>query len=137
MIPPDQEIYDVEQRIAERRHRVEAVARQTGQAAMRTLTSPWTLAGAAAIGFLVAARFQHRSHAPSATVSKETKEKAKGGAIASLAMAAATWLVKSQFGSPVQMAQFFLSKAKTIKKQPPQPVRTSPRSDRATATTRR
>ena len=50
MIPPDQEIYDVERRIAERRHRVEAVARQTGQAAFRTLTSPWTLAGAAVLG---------------------------------------------------------------------------------------
>jgi hypothetical protein len=113
------------------------VARQTGQAAIRSLTSPWTLAGAAAIGFLIAMRFQHRSHEPSPNVSKRTKEKAKGGAIASVAMAAASWLVKSQFGSPVQMAQFFLSKVKTIKKHPPQPVRSSPRSDRAMATTRR
>ena len=55
MIPPDQEIYDVEKRIAERRHRVEAVARQSGRAALKTLTSPWTLAGAAVIGYLVAA----------------------------------------------------------------------------------
>ena len=37
MIPPDQEIYEVEKRIAERRHRVEAVARQSGRAALKTL----------------------------------------------------------------------------------------------------
>src|SRR5437764_1071457 len=49
MIPPDQEIYEVEKRIAERRHRVEAVARQSGRAALKTLTSPWALLGASAI----------------------------------------------------------------------------------------
>src|SRR2546423_5809478 len=117
MIPPDQEIYEVERRIAERRHRVEAVVRQSGEAAMRTLTSPWALVGAAVLGFFVAGRVkQRREH--HAGVSSETKAKAKGGAIAGLGMAAMTWLIKSQFGSPMQMAQFFLSK---VKKQPPQP----------------
>jgi hypothetical protein len=136
MIPPDQEIYEVEQRIAERRHRVEAVARQSGQAAIRTLTSPWALAGAAVLGFFVARSVVHKHshHDHGRAVSHRTKEKAKGGALASMAMAAATWVIKSQFGSPMGMAQFVLSK---VKKQPPQPVRTSPRSDRAAAMTRR
>ena len=134
MIPPDQEIYEVEQRIAERRHRVEAVVHQSGQAALRALTSPWALAGAAALGFYVAARLTGRKHEGGPTVSRATKEKAKGGVIASVGMAALTWLVKSQFGSPVQMAHYFLSK---VKKQPPQPVRASPRGDRAATTTRR
>jgi hypothetical protein len=135
MIPPDQEIYDIEQRIAERRHRVEAVAHQGVDATMKALTSPWALAGAAALGFLLASRMQHR-HDPRLRggVSRQTKEKAKGGALASMAMAAATWLIKSQFGSPMQMAQLVLSK---VKKQPPQPVRASSRGDRAVATTRR
>jgi hypothetical protein len=132
MIPPDNEIYEVEKRIAERRHRVEAIARASGRAALKTLTSPWTLAGAAVLGFLVAGgvqrRHQHRAVAP------EKKTAAKAGGIASVAMAAATWIIKSQFGSPVAMAQFFLSK---VKKQPPQPVRASPRGDRAAATARR
>jgi hypothetical protein len=132
MIPPDHEIYEVEKRIAERRHRVEAVARQTGRAALKTLTSPWTLAGAAAIGFLVASglqrRYEHRA------VSLQTKRAARAGGIASVAMAAVAWLIRSQFGSPVAMAQFFLSK---VKKQPAQPVRASPRGDRVPATTRR
>ena len=133
MIPADQEIYEVEKRIAERRHRVEAVTRAAARQALQALTSPWALAGAAAIGFLVASSIR-RKHEHGPAVSGETKEKAKGGAIASIGMAGLTWLVKSQFGSPMQMAQFFLSK---VKKQPPQPVRASPRGDRASATTRR
>ena len=133
MIPPDQEIYEVEQRIAERRHRVEAVAHQGVDATMKALTSPWALAGVAALGFLLASRMQHRP-VPGRAVSRETKERAKGGALASMAMAAATWLIKSQFGSPMQMAQFVIGK---VKKQPPQPVRTSSRGDRTVAMTRR
>lgn len=136
MIPPDQEIFEVEKRIAERRHRVEAVARQSGRAAMKTLTSPWTLGVAAVLGFLVAGGVMRRHHGGHQRVDRrrETKKAARAGGIASIAMAAATWIIKSQFGSPVQMARFFLSK---VKKQPPQPVRTSPRGDRAAATTRR
>jgi len=133
MIPPDEEIYEVEKRIAERRHRVEAVARQSGRAAVKTLTSPWALAGAAAIGFLVA-RGVLRRHQQPARVERRAKTAAKAGGIASVAMAAVAWLIRSQFGSPVAMAQFFLSK---VKKQPAQPVRASPRGDRAAATTRR
>ena len=133
MIPPDREIYDVEKRIAERRHRVEAVTRAAARQALHALTSPWALAGAAALGFMVASGVQRRQQ-NHAHVDPQTKKAVKAGGIASVAMAAATWLIKSQFGSPVQMAQFFVSK---VKKQPPQPVRASPRGDRASATTRR
>jgi hypothetical protein len=103
---------------------------------VRTLTSPWALAGAAVLGFFVARSIVHRHshHEHGRAVSRRTKEKAKGGALASMAMAATTWLIKSQFGSPMAMAQFVLAK---VKKQPPQPVRASPRSDRAAAMTRR
>lgn len=131
MIPPDQEIYDVERRIAERRHRVEAIARQTSQAAFKTLTSPWVLGGAAVLGFLAATGVQRRRHAQPRWEKTST---AKVGGITSLAMAAASWIIKAQFGSPTALAQFVMSK---VKKQPPQPVRTSSRGDRVTATTRR
>jgi hypothetical protein len=136
MIPPDAEIYEVEKRIAERRHRVEAVARQSARAALNALTSPWTLGAAAVIGFVVAGGIRRRHHAGQQRVDRrrESKKAAKAGGIASVAMAAATWIIRSQFGSPMQMAQFFISK---VRKQPPQPVRTSPRGDRAAATTRR
>ncbi len=133
MIPPDKEIYDVESRIAERRHRVEAVARQSGQAALKTLTSPWALAGAALLGFLAAGGMARR-HEHHARMSRQEKKSAKVGSLTSLAMAAASWIIKAQFGSPAALAQFFVSK---VKKQPPQPVRASPRGDRAATATRR
>ena len=55
MIPPDQEIYEVEKRIADRRHRVEAAARNAGRQALRTLSSPWVLGGAAVLNLIAAA----------------------------------------------------------------------------------
>jgi hypothetical protein len=133
MLPPDQEIYDVERRIAERRHRVEAVAKQTGHAALKALTSPWALAGAAVLGFLAAGGIQRR-HEHHASLSPKEKKAAKVGGITSIAMAAASWIIKAQFGSPAALAQYLVSK---VKKQPPQPVRTSSRGDRATVATRR
>ena len=138
MIPPDQEIYEVEKRIAERRHRVEAFAKQSGRSAMRALTSPWALAGAAVIGFLAAGGMQrrHSRHEPEHRMSASDKKAAKASAFSGLAMTALTWFIKSQFGSPVAMAQYFLAK---MKKEPdPRAVPpTSLRSDRVTATTRR
>jgi len=137
MIPPDQEIYEVEKRIADRRHRVEAAARASARQAMRALTSPWALVGAAAIGFLVAGGVRRKHESSSGpTVSRDTKEKAKGGAIASLGMAAATWFIKAQFGSPVAMAQYFLAKIQKRHKVP-SPGASSLRADRVMATTRR
>ena len=88
---------------------------------------------AAVLGFLAASGIQRR-HAHRAAMSPQEKKAAKVGGIASVAMAAATWLIKAQFGSPAALAQFVVSK---VKKQPPQPVRTSPRGDRAVAATRR
>lgn len=133
MIPPDQEIYEVEKRIAERRHRVEQSFRQTGRATLRAMTSPAALVGAAVVGFLVAGGWQrkresHREH----PMSYSDKKAAKASLWSGLGMTVLTWVIKSQFGGPVDMARFFLAK---MKKQP-QPV-TSPRSDRIPATTRK
>ena len=137
MIPPDQEIYEVEKRIAERRHRVEAFAKQTGRSTLRALTSPWALAGAAVIGFLAAGgmarRHEAAHHEPRRRMSYSDKKAAKASAFSGLAMTALTWIIKSQFGSPVAMAQFFLAK---LKKEP-DPRATSPRGDRVTAATHR
>jgi len=130
MIPPDQEIYEVEKRIAERRHRVEAAARAAGRQTLRTLSSPWVLGGAAVLGFLAAGGVR-RKHAHAHRVAPEIREKAKGGALASLAMAGLTWFIKAQFGSPVAMAQYFLAKIR--KEDHSQP---SPLGDRARMTTR-
>jgi hypothetical protein len=125
MIPPDQEIYELEKRIAERRERVERATRDGGRQAMRALTSPWALAGAALLGFLAAGGLHGGAdprHYERRRLDK-VNGAAKAGGIASVAMAAASWAIKSQFGSPLAMAQFFLSKLK----------RPSPRSDRPRA----
>jgi hypothetical protein len=147
VIPPDQEIFEVEKRIAERRHRVEAFAKQTGRSAMRALTSPWALAGAAVIGFLLAggiARKHEHAHAYSSErrkMSPSDKKAAKASAFSGLAMTGLTWLIKSQFGSPVAMAQYFLAKLKKEPdpraRSPRSPRSTSPQGDRVAATTRR
>ncbi len=135
MIPPDQEIYEVEKRIAERRHRVEAFARQTGRSTLRALTSPWALAGAAVIGFLAAGGV-HRHRHPVRIERRRAKTETKASTIASIAMAAASWIIKSQFGSPVGLAQFVLAKLKK-EPAPPAPWTPSSRPDRIPATTRR
>ena len=116
MIPPDNEIYEVEKRIADRRHRVEAAARASGRQAMRALASPWALAGAAIIGFVAAGGTRPRHYYIERRRDSGTKKAAKASGVMSAVMAAATWFIKSQFGSPVAMAQYFLAKAK---KQPP------------------
>lgn len=115
MIPPDHEIYEVEKRIAERRHRIEAMVKQTGRSALRALTSPWALAGAAAIGYLAAGGMQRRRQEPEQRMSASDRKASKASAFSGLAMTAVTWLIKSQFGSPVAMAQYFLAK---LKKEP-------------------
>jgi hypothetical protein len=114
VIPPDREIYEVEKRIADRRQRVEQAARATGRQALRALTSPWALAGAAVLGFLAAGGVPGRHH--EMHVDPSTKKAAKASTLSGIGMAALTWFIKSQFGSPVQMAQFFLSKVKSGKK---------------------
>lgn len=134
MIPPDQEIYEVEKRIADRRHRVEAAAKQSGRAALRALTSPWALAGAAVIGFLAAGGIQRRHHREAQHVDPSTKKAAKASAISGLAMAAATWFIKAQFGSPVAMAQYFVAR---LQKEPDPRAPASSRNDRVPAATRR
>lgn len=121
MIPPDQEIYEVEKRIAERRARVERTFRETGRQTLRALTSPWAIGAAAVLGFVVAGGLRHRREATNAPATPATK----AGAASSLAMAAATWFIKSQFGSPVEMARFVLSKVK--RQKTPAPARPASR----------
>ena len=137
MIPPDQEIYEVEKRIADRRHRVEAFAKQTGRATLRALTSPAALVGATVLGFVVAGGWQRRQSAkPERHMSYSDKKAAKASVWSGLGMTALTWFIKSQFGGPVDMAKFFLEKMHA-RKQPAAPAATSPRGDRVTATTRK
>ena len=141
MIPPDQEIYEVEKRLAERRHRVDAAARQTGRATLRALTSPVALIGASVLGFFIASRFEQRPEQKERRrMSYSDKKAAKASVWSGLGMTALTWFIKSQYGGPVDMAKFFLGKIKSRKQPSPAvtpAMMTSPRSDRVPATTRK
>jgi hypothetical protein len=83
------------------------------------------------LGFLAAGGIKRKHEQSGPTVSRDTKEKAKGGALASLAMAGITWFIKAQFGSPVAMAQYFLTKIRKEDHRQP-----SPFGDRTRVTTR-
>jgi hypothetical protein len=97
----ENEITEVEQRLAQRRLKVELLARATGRRAVHSLVSPAGLLGAAAIGFIAVAGVMRRPHAVQ-------KQRGKGGILGSVAGLAATvgfQLLRAQFGSPAQIAQ--------------------------------
>jgi hypothetical protein len=111
VIPPDSEIHAVEERIAQRRHDVEFYARDSAHRAFRALTSPGALVGAAVVGFLAGGGVGKRKpHYADRRKNVDKGKAAKATGIAGAVMSGAMWLVKQQFGSPVQLAQFLIAK---------------------------
>jgi hypothetical protein len=103
----DDEIHELEQRIAQRRHSVEYLAHVTKQRAIKAVVSPVGLLSAAGVGFLATlglARRQH--HAAPKALSKGGRIAGIASVLASVAFAA----LRAQFGSPAQMAQLVLAK---------------------------
>jgi hypothetical protein len=103
----DNEIHELEQRIAQRRHTVEYLARAAKQRVIKTVLSPVGLLSAAGIGFLATLGLTRRHHAVA------PKAVGKGGRIAGIASVLASLaipLLRAQFGSPAHMAQLLLSK---------------------------
>jgi hypothetical protein len=100
----DREIHEVEERLAQRRLKVELLARASRRRVVHGLVSPAGLLGAGALGFLAVARVLHRPR----RVDRRKNGGGKGGLLGSLAGLAATigfQLLRAQFGSPAQMAQ--------------------------------
>lgn len=144
MIPPDQEIYEVEQRIAMRRAQVARNSKEVSHRAKQKLASPLALIAAAGLGFVlvrgVAKKRQEPEH-PQRRQSDHTKA-AKATGLAGLIMPIAMWMIRARWGSPVQAAQFFLQKYQKRSERKPRavpspalrvvpPPRVSPRSDMA------
>jgi|SRR5687768_1843088 hypothetical protein len=130
MIPPDNEIYEVEQRIALRRGQLARHSREAGSRALQALASPAALIGAAALGFFVAGGLSRRHKEPphpERRKSDHTKA-AKATGLAGLVVPAAMWLMRAQWGSPVHFAQAMLEKFQRRK------AATSPRGDTPRAT---
>ena len=125
MIPPDQEIYEVEQRLALRRTRLKRHAGEASTRAMQALTSPVALIAAAGLGFLAASSFARRRREPphpERRKSDHTKA-AKATGLAGLLTTGAMWFIRAQYGSPVRAAQQLLAKFQSKK------ATTSPRGD--------
>ena len=109
----DAEIFEVERRLHMREAAIRNESRELRQRGARALMSPVTILGALALGFVVAgAAARRRARAPLKYRDRrrQPKEQSKGLALGGLAMAAATWFVKNQFGGPVGLAQFVASK---------------------------
>jgi len=125
MIPPDQEIFEVEQRLALRRTQLKRHAGEAGARAMQALTSPVALIAAAGLGFLAASAFARRHREPPHPERRKSdhSKAAKATGIAGLLTTGAMWFVRAQYGSPVKAAQLLLEKFQSRK------AATSPRSD--------
>ena len=138
MIPPDKEIYEVEQRIALRRKQLARHTREANQRAMQTLASPVALIAAAGLGFILAGGFSKKRKEPphpERRKSDHTKA-AKATGLAGILTPLVMWFIRAQYGSPFAMAQSFLAKyQKRGQSAPPPPPRVStpvsPRRDMA------
>jgi hypothetical protein len=134
MIPPDQEIYEVERRIALRRSQVVRHSKEAGRRTLQALASPAALIGAAALGFFVAAKIAKREQKPKHPERRKSDhtKAAKATGLAGILLPAAMWFVKAQWGSPVAAAQAVLQKwqgRKTAPSLPPDMPRTTVRRD--------
>jgi hypothetical protein len=117
MIPPDQEIYEVEQRIALRRSQVTRHAREASNRALQTLASPAALAAAALLGFLAAGGIARRVKRPSHPERRKSDhlKAAKATGFVGALTTAAMWFIRAQYGSPAQLAQSLLKKYQSRK----------------------
>ena len=126
MIPPDQEIFEVEKRIALRRAQLKRHAGDAGMRAKQALASPIALIAAAGIGFLLANSFVRRRKEPPHPERRKSDhlKAAKATGFAGILSTGAMWLIKAKYGSPVSAAQALLQKFSSRK------VPTSARGDK-------
>lgn len=127
MIPPDQEIFEVESRIAARRAQLKSTSRDAGRRAMQKLTSPVALIGAVALGFYAAGGLTKREKKPEHPERRKSDhmKAAKATGIVGTLITGAMWVIRAQYGSPTRFAQAMLEKFQSKKGQ------VSPRRDMA------
>ena len=111
----DAEIVELERRLHVREAAIRSESRELRQRGARALMSPVTIVGALALGFVVAgaaARRRAREPLKYRDRRRQPKEQSKGLALGGLAMTAATWFIRNQFGGPAGLAQFVISKVR-------------------------
>jgi hypothetical protein len=123
----DEDIESVEARIVRRRHDLSAIAHETEQRAMRTLSSPGFLAGAAVLGFLVgggAVRRHHESsHRSGRRRGDPAARKAKRTGVLGALTTGAMWLVRARFGSAAGLAQYLMARRQAATRPSHRPLR--------------
>jgi hypothetical protein len=112
MIPPDQEIFEVESRIAARRAQFARHSREARGRALQALASPAALGAAALLGFLVAGGLVRREKKPPHPERRKSDhlKAAKATGLVGALTTATMWFIRAQYGSPVQAAQTLLHK---------------------------
>lgn len=121
----DAEILELERRLHEREAAIRREGRELRQRGARALISPASIVAALALGFVVAgtaARRRAREPLKYRDRRRQPKEPSKGLALGGLAMTAATWFIKNQFGGPVGLAQFVASKIRKEGHRSPAPI---------------
>jgi hypothetical protein len=110
----DDQIFEVENRIARRRMAVELTARAAWRRSVQKVLSPAGLIGAAGVGFLtVAAIFRRRPKIVERR--KAGRAPGKWGSVLGLIASGAFTLMKRQYGGPVQMATALASQIKSFR----------------------
>ncbi|HUQ26429.1 MAG TPA: hypothetical protein VM140_12230 [Burkholderiales bacterium] len=103
----DDEIVQIEKRIAGRKTQITRVGKETGRRTLDGIASPVTLAGALALGFAVGGRIG-RKRPPERRNDRAKKAKATG--VVGLLVSGAMWFVRAQYGSPMGLAQVLMQK---------------------------
>jgi alpha-D-ribose 1-methylphosphonate 5-triphosphate synthase subunit PhnG len=113
----DEEVFELERRIAERQHEIAVLAQATGRSALRALASPSALLIALAAGFVVGGGIGRRTRRPQpqyiaiAPPDASVKVvKAKGGGLGRMLAAGALSLLRARYGTPAALAQMVLSR---------------------------
>ena len=111
----DPEIHALELRLAHRRHLIERTALAAKHRAARTVFSPAGILGAAGLGLLAVVGVLRKRSEPKYRHSHRRPSKLAG--LAGIAGSIGLALLRSQFGSPAQMAQFVLARLKKPPRQ--------------------
>jgi hypothetical protein len=132
VIPPDQEIFEVEQRLAARRARLKRDVVEARERAIRRLASPMALIAAAGLGFVIANSVARRRREPPHPERRKSDhvKAAKATGLAGLITTGAMWFIRLKYGSPAQLAHTLLQKFQSRK------ASTSAPGDRPRATPR-
>lgn len=115
----DDEIRGIEERLAARRHRIARTARLARHVAVRKIVSPAGLLAAVGVGFLTTVGLFRKKKVEAGRMRRRRNDVKAGklAGLASLAASAAFAILRSQLGSPLEMAQFVASKIKRMQER--------------------